>query len=130
MKRFSLFHFIKLALVAISLPVSISAQQIINLEDPSGPYRNLYPLRPSGYVRTAINLLLGFAGVLAFIYLLWGGIQWITAGGDKDALDKARKRITQALIGLSIVFSAYAILYIIRVLFNIDLIQVVINNIG
>jgi hypothetical protein len=130
MKRFSLSNFIKLAFVALSFPVSTSAQQIINLKDPSGPYSNLYPLRPSGYVRTAINLLLGFAGVLAFLYLLWGGVQWITAGGDKDALDKARKRITQALIGLSIVFSAYAILYIIRVLFNIDLIQVVINNIG
>lgn len=111
------------------IPAPVLAGEIINIQDPTGPYRNVYNLRPSGYVRTAINLLLGFAGVLAFLYLLWGGVQWITAGGDKDALDKARKRITQALIGLAIVFSVYALLYIIRVLFSINLIQVVINNI-
>ncbi len=130
MKRFSISYFAALILLSLIVPSSVFAGVIINLQDPSSPYRNIYNLRPSAYARTAINLLLGFAGVLAFLYLLWGGIQWITAGGDKDALDKARKRITQALIGLAIVFSVYALLYIIRVLFGINLIQVVINNIS
>jgi hypothetical protein len=126
----SLAHFLLTIIVlSVFVPASVLAGDIINLQDPSSPYTNLYNLRPSAYVRTAINLLLGFAGVLAFLFLLWGGVQWITAGGDKDALEKARTRITQALIGLSIVFSAYALLYIIRVLFGIDLVQVVINNI-
>jgi hypothetical protein len=114
---------------ALSLPPTVLAGDIINLQDTTGPYSNIYGLRPSAYVRTAINLMLGVAGVLAFLYLLWGGIQWITAGGDKDAIDKARKRIMYALVGLTITFSAYTLLYIIRILFGINLLQVVINNI-
>jgi hypothetical protein len=129
MKRFLPSSFIKLVLASVFFPLSVSAGVIINLKDTSSPYRNLYNLRPSAYVRTAINILLGAAGVLAFLYLLFGGIRWITAGGDKDALDKARKHITQALIGLAIVFSVYALLYVVQVLFGVNLIQFVITNI-
>lgn len=74
------------------------------------------------YIRTAINLLLGVAGVAAFLQLLIGGVQWIIAGGEKEAQDKARRRIMGALIGLALVFSAYALLFIIRALFGVDLI--------
>lgn len=80
-------------------------------------------LRPSGYVSTAINLMLGSAGIIAFFFLLWGGLQWILAGGDKEGTEKARKRITSALIGLAIVFSAYALIFIIQALFGIDVLQ-------
>ena len=93
-------------------------------------YTTIELLRPSWYIRTALNLLLGAAGVASFIFLLTGGIQWIMAGGDKDALDKARKRITQALVGLTIVFASYVILYILRALFNVNLIQFTLTNLG
>ena len=36
--------------------------------------------------------------------LLWGGIGYITAGGDKEATQNASKRISAALIGLAIAF--------------------------
>jgi len=48
----------------------------------------------------------------------------------QQGTEKARKKITAALIGLAIVFSAYALLYILRVLFNIDLIQIDIRQIA
>jgi hypothetical protein len=85
-------------------------------------YSTMEGLQPQMFVTTIINMLLGLAGVVSFIFLLWGGLQWIMAGGDKDALDKARKKIVGALIGLSIVFSSYAIIFILRMLFNIDVI--------
>ncbi|OGD10150.1 hypothetical protein A2397_03850 [Candidatus Amesbacteria bacterium RIFOXYB1_FULL_44_23] len=102
----------------------------INLVNTTGPYQNIYGLRPSAYVQTGINMMLGASGVLAFIYLLMGGMQWITSSGDKDAAEKARKKIMYALVGLSITFSSYALLYIVRILFGVNLVQVVINNIG
>lgn len=85
---------------------------------------------PSMMLRTVLNIMLGIAGVASFVILLWGGLQWILAGGDKEGTEKARKKITAALIGLAIVFSAYALLYILRTLFNIDLIQVNLQQIG
>jgi hypothetical protein len=93
-------------------------------------YTNLAALRPSSYAATAINILIGGAGVLSFIFLLYGGVTWIMAGSDKDAVDKSRKRVTQALIGLAVVFSAYALIFIIRVLFQVDLLQFTITNLG
>ena len=98
--------------------------------EPGANYENLVGLTPSDYVAATINILLGVGGVAAFIFLLIGGIQWITAGGDKDALQKAQKKVVQALVGLSIVFSSYAILYIIRVLFQVNLIEITFKFLG
>lgn len=92
-------------------------------------FAGLNNIRPSNFVSAAINFMLGAAGVIAFIFLLWGGLQWILAGGDKEGTEKARKKITSALIGLAIVFSAYALLFIIRALFGIDLIAVNLSRI-
>ncbi len=85
---------------------------------------------PSMFLRTLINVMLGIAGVASFIFLLWGGLQWILAGGDKEGTEKARKKITAALIGLALVFSAYALLFIMRALFNIDVISVNLTQLG
>jgi hypothetical protein len=105
-----------------ALSYLLAQADTVNLSVTNPQYAYLNGFRPSNYVTAAINILLGLAGVAAFIFLLLGGVQWITAGGDKDALDKSRKKISQALIGLAIVFSAYAIIFIIRVLFGVDLI--------
>lgn len=73
------------------------------------------------FVSLAIQLLLLGIAVSSFIFLLWGAFQWVTSGGDKEAVSKAQKRITNALIGLFITFSLFAILYLIRWIFGIDL---------
>lgn len=51
-------------------------------------------------------LVAGF--LLALVFLLTGGISWITSGGDKAALEKARNQITHAVIGIIIVAAAWA----------------------
>ena len=89
----------------------------------SNTYPTISNLKPSNYVAGAINLLLGVSGIISFIFLLVGGIQWILAGGDKEGTEKTRKRITNALIGLAVVFSAYALIFILQALFNIDIIR-------
>ncbi|MEK7154535.1 MAG: hypothetical protein AAB697_00235 [Patescibacteria group bacterium] len=101
-----------------------------DLTDIDTKYRPITSLNPAGYLKTGVNLVLAVAGILAFFYLLWGGIQWIVAGGDKEATEKARKKITSALIGLAIVFSAYALLFIISALFGVTLLDFSIVRIG
>lgn len=68
-------------------------------------------------VLTAINLILITASIASFILLLVGALQWIMSGGDKESLDKAKKRITASLVGLAIVFSVYALSMIVSYLF-------------
>ena len=45
--------------------------------------------------------------VLAF--LVWGAFDWITSGGDKEAVGKARSKIINALVGMAVLAIAFAI---------------------
>jgi len=56
-----------------------------------------------------ISAAIGFLGVLLFVYLLWGGFLWMTAGGDTSKVKDATAVIRNAIIGLVIIASAYAI---------------------
>ena len=59
--------------------------------------------------------------LLAFMELLTGGMHWVTSGGDKQKLEKARDQITNALVGLVIVGSAFAITSLTARFFGLDL---------
>lgn len=72
-------------------------------------------------VSVAIKVLVVTASVLFFLWLVLGGIKWITSGGDKNKTEEARQQITAALVGLVVVFSAWAIAGLIKILFGVDL---------
>ncbi len=59
--------------------------------------------------------------LLTFMMLIIGGIQWITSGGDKQALEKARNGITNAIMGLIIVAASFALMTLIGKFFGIDM---------
>ncbi len=56
-----------------------------------------------------LNIALYLAIFMAFYWLVWGSFQYILAQGKKEDLAKARSRITWALIGLAVIFSAFFI---------------------
>ena len=60
-------------------------------------------------VMQIVNVLLGFLGILAIIIILWGGFRWLTSGGNEEKVGEAKKIITAGIIGLVIIFTAYAI---------------------
>ena len=68
----------------------------------------------------SIRFLILIAAVVFFFVLVVGGIQWIVSGGDKTGAETARKRITAALVGLAIVFCAWAIVSLIKTLTGFD----------
>ena len=74
-----------------------------------------------------ISALIGFvlilSGLAMFLYLIYGGWQWLTSGGDKGAIEKAQGRIAAALVGLLIVVSAWAIMTLIERFFGICIIS-------
>lgn len=59
----------------------------------------------SSFVRYA--LLLG--GFFVGYNLFYGALQWVLSGGDKEKLTKARQQMTNAVIGLVILFSVWSI---------------------
>src|SRR3990167_4688857 len=74
-------------------------------------------------IRAMIRFILIVAFVLAFIFLIIGGIRWITAGGDEKGVAGARGMITGALIGLVIVLVAYAIIRLVETFFGFPIIS-------
>lgn len=60
-------------------------------------------------VGNIIKVVIGLLGVLLVIFIVYAGFLWMTAAGDKDKVGKAQKIIYQSVIGLVIIFAAYAI---------------------
>lgn len=56
-----------------------------------------------------VQWALGFLGLVAVIIIMYGGFVWLTAAGNEDKVRKAKKIITQAVIGLIIILLAWAI---------------------
>ena len=65
-------------------------------------------------ISAVIGLLLFVAVLLAFFFLILGGIQWITSGGDKAGMEAARNKITHAIVGLVIVGAAWAVMILVQ----------------
>ncbi len=107
-------------LVVLAIPLIINAQ--------GQPGGDLVPTQLSqtfdivAVIRAIIRFILVVAFILAFIFLLLGGIRWIVAGGDEKGVAGARGMITAALIGLVIVLVAYAIIRLVEIFFNVEVI--------
>lgn len=69
---------------------------------------------------------LGFVvGSLLFVFImLIGAIQWISSGGDKAAVEAARGKISNAIIGLVALFSIIAIIKVIESFFGINILTI------
>jgi TRAP-type C4-dicarboxylate transport system permease small subunit len=68
-----------------------------------------------------IRLTVVIAAIVFFFILVIGGIKWIASGGDKAQTESARNQITAALVGLVVVFAAWAIVALINTFFGIDI---------
>ncbi len=75
------------------------------------------------FVQKGFSAVILVAGLATFMYLVYGGISWISAGGDKGKLEEARSKITNGIIGLAIVASAWAIYKLVDYFFGIGIAQ-------
>ena len=99
-----------------------SNQAVINLAVPANSgFTNLTTLSFADLITYAIQLILIAAAVLFFFLLVLGGIRWITSGGDKGKTEAARGQITAALVGLVIVFAAWAIVQLVEAFFGVQI---------
>lgn len=62
------------------------------------------------FILVNYNYALGIAGILAAIMIIVAGAQYVTSGGNSEAIGSAKKRIGGALVGLLIAYLSYVIL--------------------
>ncbi len=62
------------------------------------------------YIKIIYRFALGLSGLLVFIMIVWGGIQYTISAGDTGLISDARDRIFQAILGMLLLFLSYIIL--------------------
>lgn len=81
-------------------------------------------------IRGIVVFFIVIAVVIALLYLLYGGIKWITSKGEKTEVEAARNHIMAAIIGLIVVILAVFILTIVLAAFGISWTNVTIPKLG
>lgn len=86
-----------------------SAEDALGINDLREQGVNLGNRDLKATIASIINLILSFLGVLAVLIILLGGFKWMTSQGSSDKVDEAKKLIGEGVVGLVIIFAAYAI---------------------
>jgi len=121
--------FYSIAAAILTLPAAAAAQRQGNIDidfrDPVPVPRNVQfgiggllgaPAGQgtvSGLILSAINILLLIVGLLAVLFVIIGGIRYVTAHGNEEQAEGAKKTIIHAVVGIVIVVLSFVIIRII-----------------
>ena len=103
----------------------LAQQSDINLQVPGGSgFSNVTTMSFADIISYAIQLILVVTAVILFFILILGGIAVIVSGGgDSQGSTRGRQAVTAAIIGLVIVFGAWAIVQLIEVFFGVTILS-------
>lgn len=82
----------------------------------------------SGFIPKMVSIVFVVGAIGFFFMFLVGAVRWILSGGDKGTVESARTQITQALAGLVVMFSIWAIAALIKAIFGYDLLHIDISS--
>ncbi len=71
-------------------------------------------------ITTLLEMMIIVGALGALLYIILGGIRWVSAGGDKQGLEEARGRITNGIIGLVIIVGGWAIMLFVSGILGLD----------
>jgi hypothetical protein len=80
------------------------------------------------YIASLWRTVVILGGLAFIVYLVWGGVEYLTSAGDKGRIDDASKKISSAVIGLAILVGSYAIVYFVQNVFQISILKPVFPN--
>lgn len=74
-----------------------------------GQETGLNNMDPRITVARIIRVGIGILGILDVVIIVYAGFLWMTAGGNEEKVGEAKKWLYGSVIGLAIIFSAYAL---------------------
>ncbi|HKC14926.1 MAG TPA: hypothetical protein VKC89_03145 [Patescibacteria group bacterium] len=104
----------------------------LSIGQPASPTFQIEPPQGIGFYSVSsllsfgVTILLVISIILTLFFLVLGGIDMITSGGDKQKVVNARHKLTYAVLGLLVVFLSFLIVNLIGSVFGVDLLNV--NN--
>ncbi len=85
-----------------------------------------YPTDSPGlgiFINNIVQMVMVVGGLLFFGLLVYSGIQYLTSGGNEDAVESAQNTITYAVIGLVIIAAAWFIVSILETVLGVDILN-------
>jgi uncharacterized membrane protein len=113
MKRLKVFSLLLLVLIVLVPGLTLAAGT--GLQYPPQP--NGLPNAGGGTATTlllyVINVVLSVVGLISVAFLIYGGFQYVTSGGNDEQAEGGKKTIQNSIIGLVIVILSYVIIHVI-----------------
>lgn len=94
--------------------IKLPGGQTITGPLPANRFPNL-----SSLITNALPIVFGIAGLILFVYLVWGGFDYLTSMGDPKKAEAARGKLTNAVLGFVIIFVSYWIVQLIIYVFKL-----------
>ena len=92
-----------------------------NLTDIDTQVRPFFAIKSfDQFLPNLIQVVFIIGALAALLFLFWGGISYITSGGDKEATKTAREKITNAIVGLAILAVVWVLWRIILYFLGLD----------
>jgi hypothetical protein len=71
-------------------------------------------------ITNIINAVVAFSGIVLFIMLVVGGMNYLLSGGDQKKLEKAKGTITGAITGFVVLVASYLVLKLIETITGVN----------
>lgn len=84
----------------------------------NGVYRTDFgniPCTPTGFAQSMYGIGLSFIGIVALLFIVYGGYLILTSQGNPDQISKGRSYITYSIIGILVAVGGYAFYQIVLV---------------
>ena len=94
--------------VIFTLFAFLAAAQGIEIPNPLGESTI------TGLIDRIATWLLGIGSTIAVIMVLWSGLLYMTSGGNKTRVEQAKKTLTYAVVGLTVLLLAKGVTLIIQ----------------
>lgn len=78
---------------------------------------------PNCLLNNFVNIVIAVAGLLFFLYFIFGAFRMMTAGGDEKAAGSAKNAVTTGLIGFLLIVASWFIVSFIGEVLGIDLLK-------
>lgn len=109
-------HISKIAYLGIGAAslatANVASAADASINDYGGAYvndLNLGDASPETIAVSVINWILGILALIAVVMILVGGFKWMTAGGNEEKVEGAKKLLIAALIGLVIILASWGL---------------------
>ena len=79
-----------------------------------------------GIFANVLKGILSLVGIASFLFIIKGGVQYTTSGGDMKAIDSARKTLTWSIVGLGFSVTAFFVLQLLSQTFGANILRFVI----